>query len=175
MLGLRAFHFTQTCAQAAAWARFISNVKHQVPTAEDIYYDSTPIEAWELLSVLAAEGDHEAEFYLGHLSEEKSPANSVEALVWYKKAAASGLLEAKHWVASFTYHGCGTPQNIQDAVLHFRECAHAGLSSSQWKLGQHLLQFPESRTEAIHWLRLAAKQNHTGAIELLAEVESSNV
>jgi hypothetical protein len=27
MLGLRAFHFTQTCAQASAWARFISNVK----------------------------------------------------------------------------------------------------------------------------------------------------
>lgn len=137
--------------------------------AEDIYYDLAPEEARERLLELAGDGDHEAEFYLGHLADESSPRNPVEALVWYKKAAAGGLLEAKHWVASFTYHGMGTSQDVLAAVRLLRECAEAGLDSSQWKLGQHLLQFPENTTEALRWLTAAASQGHTGAIELLAE------
>lgn len=143
--------------------------------AEDIYYDQAPDEARKRLLELAEIGDHEAEFYLGHLADEASPKDSVEALAWYKKAAAGGLLEAKHWVASFTYHGMGTSQDVLAAVRLLRECAEEGVASSQWKLGQHLLQFLETRAEAIRWLTAAANQGHAGAAELLAEAEGRDV
>jgi TPR repeat protein len=144
-----------------------------VTTAEDIYHDLPPEEAMEQLQELARKGDHEAEFYLGHLADESSPRDPFGALLWYKKAADGGLLEAKHWIASFTYYGMGTHQDVAAAVRLLNECAAAGLDASQWKLGQHLLQFPESRIEALHWLRTAARQRHTAAIELLAEIGES--
>lgn len=143
--------------------------------SEDIYYDVDPEQAREQLLALAGRGDHEAEFYLGHLADESSPRDPGGALAWYRKAAAGGFLEARHWVASFTYHGMGTDQDLPAAVLLLRECAEAGLNASQWKLGQHLLQFPESRVEALHWLKLAAAQGHTGATELLAETGECDV
>jgi TPR repeat protein len=143
--------------------------------AEDIYYDADPEEAREQLLELAGGGDHEAEFYLGHLAEESSPSDAVEALAWYRKAAAGGLLEAKHWVASFLYHGIGTAQDLSAALALLRECAEAGLDASQWKLGQHLLQFRGSRAEALRWLNRAADQGHTGASELLAEAGECDV
>lgn len=143
--------------------------------AEDIYYDLDPAEARKQLLELVARGDHEAEFYLGHLADESTPRDPVEALTWYKKSAAGGLLEAKHWVASFTYHGMGTIQDVPTAVSLLRECADAGLDASQWKLGQHLLELPANRAEAIRWLTLAADQGHTGAKELLAQIGGSNV
>jgi len=139
-----------------------------VTSAKDLYYDLAPEEARERLLELARGGDHEAEFYLGHLADESSPREPIAALDWYRKAAAGGMLEAKHWVASFTYHGMGTGQDVLAAVRLLRECAEAGLDSSQWKLGQHLLQFPENRAEALNWLKAAASQGHTAAIELLA-------
>lgn len=138
--------------------------------AEEIFYDEEPAAAHRLLLELAAQGDHEAEFYLGHLAEEASPRDTVGALYWYRRAAEGGFLEAKHWVASFLYHGMGTEQDISTSVSLLRQCAEEGLDASQWKLGQHLLQFIESRAEGLHWLRLAASQGHTGAVELLIEV-----
>lgn len=142
-------------------------------TAEDIYYDLLPVEAMDQLQALARKGDHEAELYLGHLMDESSPRDPFGALFWYKKAAEGGLLEAKHWVASFTFHGMGTNQDVAAAVRLLHECAEAGLDAAQWKLGQHLLQFSESRIEALHWLRGAARQRHTAAIELLAAIGES--
>jgi len=136
---------------------------------EDIYYDLDAAEARERLLALALAGDHQAEFYLGHLADEESPRDQAGALDWYRKSAAGGFLEAKHWVASFMYHGMGTVQDVAGAVDLLRECAAAGLDSSCWKLGQHLLQFPESRDEAIRWLKLAATKGHGGAIDLLTE------
>lgn len=140
---------------------------------EDIYYELEPAEAREQLLAIASDGDHQAEFYLGHLADEESPRDQAGALEWYRKSAAGGFLEAKHWVASFMYHGMGTVQDVAGAVRLLRECAEAGLDSSCWKLGQHLLQYPESREDAIRWLRLAASKGHTGAIEMLAEAGAS--
>jgi TPR repeat protein len=137
-------------------------------SAEDIYHDESPEAARELLLKLAATGDHDAEFYLGHLADESSPQDQAAALQWYRKAAASGHLEAAHWAASFMYFGMGTEQDIEGALAIFRSCAESGLDASQWKLGQHLLSVPGLRNEALYWLRLAAAQGHTAALDILA-------
>jgi TPR repeat protein len=125
-------------------------------SAENIYNDVSPESANELLLQLAASGDHDAEFYLGHLADESSPRDLAAALQWYRKASANGHLEAEHWAASFMYLGMGTEQDIEGALEVFRSCAESGLDASQWKFGQHLLADPSMRNEALEWLRLAA-------------------
>ena len=149
-------------------ARTLGVTRMSSPSAEDIYHDESPEAARKLLLELASAGDHDAEFHLGHLADESSPRDQASALLWYRKAAASGHLEAAHWAASFMYFGMGTEQDIEGALAMFRSCAESGLDSSQWKLGQHLLAVPGKRNEALHWLRLAAAQGHTAAIDILA-------
>lgn len=138
--------------------------------AEDIYYDLSPEDAQERLVALAQQGDQAAEFYLGHLAEEKYPADFVEALSWYRKAAEGGYLDAVHWVASFMYHGMGTEQDLAGAMALFHSNAEAGHAASQWKLGQHLMQYPDRRAESIQWLSAASAQGHENAAELLREL-----
>lgn len=144
-------------------------------SAEDIYYEADPDVARVQLLELADRGNHEAEFYLGHLAEEASPSDAAGALTWYRREAEGGFIEARHRVASFLYHGMGTAQDLPAAVALLRECAELWLDASQWKLGQHLLQFPASRAEAVAWLKLAADQGHTGAAELLVEAGKFDV
>jgi TPR repeat protein len=137
-------------------------------SAEAIYDDETPEQAEALLLPRAVAGDAEAQFFLGHLADEKSPRRPDEALRWYRKAAAAGYSEATHWVASFLFHGTGTEQDIAGALELFREGAMRGVAASQWKLGEHLLQFEESRREGIAWLERSAARGNMAAQELLA-------
>ena len=137
--------------------------------AGTIYDQESPDRAEELLAPLAAAGSAEAQFYLGHLADEGSPRRPEVALAWYRLASAGGFSEAKHWVASFLYYGKGAPQDIPAALALFRECAMAGDPASQWKLGEHLCQFPDSRPEGTAFLHAAAAQGHPVAAELLSQ------
>jgi TPR repeat protein len=134
---------------------------------ESIYDDEEPSHAWEILAPVAEGGNAVAQFYLGHLCDEASPPNREAALEWYRKASDGGFLEGTHYLASFIYFGFGTAQDTEEALRLFRIAAEAGLDSSQWKLGQHLLGEPSRREEAIGWLTPAANQGHPAAIELL--------
>src|SRR5215207_793123 len=93
---------------------------------EAIYDEEPPERAKALLLPRAESGDAEAQFFLGHLAEEESPRRPEVALAWYRQAAASGFGQAKHWVASFLYHGMGTVQDVPAALALFRESASAG-------------------------------------------------
>ena len=137
---------------------------------ESAYEDQSPERAWAVLEPLAMAGDPLAQFYMGHLCDEKSPSLRPQALEWYRKASAGGHLEATHWLASFIYHGFGTTPDTDAALALFRHCAERGVDSSQWKLGQHLLSHPESSAEAEVWLKKAALQGHSGAIDLLKSI-----
>jgi uncharacterized protein len=138
-------------------------------TPEDIYYDETPERAKDLLAALAASGNVDAMFFLGHLAGESSPRDEVDALRWYTAAAEANHLEGAHWMASYLYHGFGATQDVPRALEVLEACAVRGLDISQWKLGQHYLATGERREDAVRWLRLAAKQGHTDAGRLLAE------
>jgi uncharacterized protein len=140
------------------------------PTIEDIYYDESPEHAKSLLEPLASAGDTDAQFHMGHLCDEEGPSHRPEAREWYRKASAGGHLEATHWLASFMYHGFGDPPDVDAALSLFRQCAEAGLDGSQWKLGQHLASEPKTLEEGIAWLRMAAAQGNSAAVELLAEL-----
>jgi TPR repeat protein len=137
-----------------------------------IYDDEPPEEAGRLLLPLAESGSAEAQFYPGHLADEESPRQPETALRWYRKAAAGGLLEAKHWVASFLYHGMGVAQDVPAAIALFREAAASEDAASQWKLGEHLLHSPTSRAEGILWLQRSAAQGHPAATGWLAKEQA---
>jgi TPR repeat protein len=134
-----------------------------------IYDDEASEEAWEQLLPLANAGNPVAQFYMGHLCDELSPRDQEQAYAWYRKSSDGDFLEGTHYLASFTYHGMGTPRDVETALELFRKSAEAGLDASQWKLGQHLLTSDEGRVEAIHWLKLAAAQGHPAALDLLRE------
>jgi TPR repeat protein len=135
----------------------------------DVYHDEAPETTRERLLPLANAGNPVAQFYMGHLCDELSPRDQEQAYAWYQKSSDGGFLEGTHYLASFTYHGMGTPRDIETALLLFRTSAEAGLDASQWKLGQHLLLSDEDREEAIRWLKLAAAQGHPAAADLLSE------
>jgi TPR repeat protein len=134
---------------------------------ETIYDDEEPNQARTLLLPEAESGNPVAQFYLGQLCAEEVPRNDVGAVSWYRKAAAGAFAPGVHYLASHTYFGLGTPQDIQEALKLFRSAAEAGLDASQWKLGQHPLTEPGMREEALKWLSLAAAQGHQAAMELL--------
>ena len=138
---------------------------------EDVYHDSELEAAREILMPLAEGGDPIAQFYVGHLCDEETPSNQAAALAWYKKSSDGGYLEGTHYLASFLYHGFGAPPDVDLACLLLERAANQGLDASQWKLGQHLLQSPSRRSEAVHWLSLAAEQGHPAAIELLEGID----
>ena len=135
----------------------------------DVYYDEPAEMARAKLLPLATAGDPVAQFYMGHLCDELSPSDQEQAYGWYCKSSDGGFLEGTHYLASFTYHGMGTPRDVARALVLFRKSAEAGLDASQWKLGQHLLSSIEGRDEAIRWLSRAAAQGHTAAADLLRE------
>jgi uncharacterized protein len=152
----------------------MSNVRRLAVTPEQIeaiYDDEDPARASELLAPVAEAGDAIAQFYMGHLCEEASPPNREAAIAWYRKASDGGYVEGTHYLASFTYFGFGTTQDIDEALRLFRVAAEAGLDASQWKLGQHLMNQPGGREEAIGWLNRAASQGHPASIDLLAEAQ----
>ncbi len=135
----------------------------------DIYYDDPPDVAWAKILPLATTGDSAAQFYMGQLCDEQTPPDQVEAVAWYQKSSDNGFPEGTHHLASFTYHGMGTHRNVEKAIALFRISAEAGLDASQWKLGQHFLSIAGRQEEAINWLRRAAAQGHSAAIDLLSE------
>jgi TPR repeat protein len=111
---------------------------------EDIYYDKEPETAYRLLLPDAEAGNAKAQFYVGQLCEELFPEGPMRSVEWYQRASDG-------WLAIST-SGWGSTG-----------------TSSQWKLGQHLLAEAVSKNEAIEWLRLAAAQGHTAAAQLLNE------
>lgn len=144
-------------------------------TAELIYDEEAPAKAKELLSQMAAAGDAEAMFYLGHLADEENPRDAVAAFEWYDRAAKRGHLEAAHWKASHLYYGIGTEQDLPAALQLFEACAKQGHDASQWKLGQHFLSVPGETARAKSWLARAAAQGHSDAQRLLSEAGGSDV
>ena len=136
---------------------------------ENVYDTEEPTTARSILLPFAEAGDPVAQFYMGHLCDEDEPSDKEAALGWYRKSSEGGFLDGTHFLASFTYYGFGTAQDIDEALRLFRSAAEAGLADSQWKLGQHLLSVSPSRDEAISWLKRAASQGHPAAIELLQE------
>jgi hypothetical protein len=146
----------------------VNSVAAMTPEEIQRSYEDEPANiARTRIQPLAEAGDPVAQFYMGQLCDEAR--DQVAALAWYRKASQNGLLDAMHYVASFTYHGFGIAQDVESALRLFRKAAEAGQVDSQWRLGSHLVQEASTRDEGLRWLRLALSQGHIAAMEALAK------
>ena len=101
--------------------------------------------AYRLWLPIADEGDPDAQFYLGYMSEygQGAPRNSMEAIKWYRKAA-----DQEHAVAQFSLgmmyaNGEGVPASDTEAAQWYRLAADQGLAGAQ--LAPYMLKAGEFR------------------------------
>jgi uncharacterized protein len=119
--------------------------------------------AYRLWRPIADEGDPDAQFYLGFMSEygQGGPQNSMEAVKWYRKAA-----DQQHAVAQFSLgvmyaNGEGVPRSDTEAAQWYRLAADQGLGSAQFDLGTLYARgrgVPEDHVLAYMWLDLVASE-----------------
>ena len=109
----------------------------------------------------AEEGDAEAQYDLAfQYSEEK---NYKEAFKWAARAAKSGNLQAKTFMAICYEDGLGTKQNITKAFILHLECAQKGETFSQYCVAEFYSEGKHTRgkanpIKAFEWYRKAADQ-----------------
>ncbi len=87
------------------------------------------------------------------------PQDYVEAMKWYRLAAAQGHADAQHNLALMYDRGEGVPQDYAEAVKWYRRAAVQGLADAQTNLG---FMYQSSRgvtrdyVQAHMWYNLAA-------------------
>lgn len=102
-------------AQAVAWWRKAAEPRGQ--TWEDSSGEKSP-----------GRGDASAQFYLGWAYDngEGVPKDDVQAVAWYRKAAAQGYADAQNALGVSYDHGEGVPRDVLRAYMWFNLAAAQG-------------------------------------------------
>jgi TPR repeat protein len=121
----------------------------------------------------AQAGDDWAEFTVGEQYEHGQgvPKDYVQAVTWYRKAAAQGNRFAQHELGSLYADGQGVPQDDAQAVVWFRKAAEQGFWPAQYSLAMFYQLgrgAPQDWALAAVWYRKAAEQGNAEAQTALA-------
>jgi len=125
------------------------------------------------LRAKAETGDAHAQCELGtvfSLGRYGAATNYVEAIKWFRQAAAQNHADAQYHLGFCYDTGQGVVPDIAEAVKWYRQAAeqhHAGAQynlGSCYALGEGVAQ---NAVEAVKWCRQAAEQNHTDAQDRL--------
>lgn len=117
-------------------------------------------------------GSDEAAYHLGQVFEDDryQHRDREKALYWYRHAVARGNLEAQYRITELS-------EPTQDAAEQHRlqlliQNADQGHSGSQYQLAQYYLAegITQDLSLGIHYLFLAAQQDHLEAIQLIAQL-----
>jgi len=138
----------------------------------------TPILAGEQLADLTAKatkGDAAAQFELGrrYSTGQGVAKDDLQALAWFKKAAAQGHTKAEVSLGSAYAHGFGVPQDWAESIRWYRLAASKGDTTAQHNLGldyAHGHGVPRDPGQAAKWFRKAALQGHARAQFNLGEL-----
>lgn len=133
------------------------------------------------LRAFRAEADHGhalAQSNIGYLYERGLGVSQsyVEAMAWYRKAAAQKLPQAQFNIGTLYFYGHGVERNPREAVGWFRQAASQGLAEAQYMMG---LAYYEGQgvmvdaASALEWLRKSATQGHAAAQMMAAQVHLS--
>ncbi len=119
------------------------------------------------------ENDATSQYYLAKslAAGKGTPICYEEAFDWFRIAAENGFVKAKHRLALMLFQGIGVPEDRSLAAAYLREAAEGGYPVAEFAWGKFLLGSPksENRQEAIRWIRQAAEQDHSPAVEFLKE------
>jgi serine/threonine-protein kinase len=100
-------------------------------------------------------------------------ANPVEAVSWYRRAAASNDAEAEFLLSEMLDVGRGTAQNAAESIVHLRLAASGGWLRAQQVLAYRLENgtgVRKSEAEAAAWYRRAAERGDAISQQKLAEM-----
>lgn len=139
-------------------------------------------QAVQLLTPIANGGNSMAQYRLGmlHYMGQGVPEDEVQAIFWWKKAAAQGYSEAMFQLGSAYLFGSQAAKTVPDpdreAATWYFQAASAGHAEAQYHLGLLFLAgkgVVDSKAEATRWLKKAAGQGHAEAKKALAAVENT--
>jgi TPR repeat protein len=127
--------------------------------------------ARQVLSALAAKGNHEAEFRLGLLYEQGTAKHAPDiklALPWYQKAAAGGLIKATARLGHLYLRGVGVTQDFKRARSLLVRAADAGNAAAQFDLArmwEHGWGGEKHLPMAYAWFEYSARQGYELAVK----------
>ena len=139
---------------------------------DDAYGRGDYATALEVYRSLAEQGNANAEYYLGVMSEfghgvEKDSAATV---TWYRKAAEGGSVLAQLKLGLIHDEGLGgVPQDRIEAIRWYRMAAEQGLiAEAMRKIGWIYHRgngVPQDHTQAFFWFSLAAREEQRASSE----------
>lgn len=86
------------------------------------------------------------------------PKNRVEALQWYRRAAAAGSKEAEYYIGFILYG----ERNVDAAMPYFQRAADAGIPEALFLYGRILLQKNDSR--GVDYVSRAAESDRAATV-----------
>ncbi|WP_180181407.1 tetratricopeptide repeat protein [Acinetobacter sp. YH01021] len=121
-------------------------------------------------------GSDEAAYHLGQIHEGDAyqQADPEKALYWYRHAVSRGNLDAQYRITELSSTE-GQPQNEMTAekqrLALFIQNAGQGHANSQYQLAQYYLadSTTQDLVQGIHYLFLAAQQDHLAANQQIAD------
>jgi TPR repeat protein len=106
-------------------------------------------------------GDAQAQYDLGvrYTKGKGVDEDAVEAVKWYRAAAAQDFALAKYSLGEAYEYGAGVPQDQIEAVAWYRKAANEGTPEAQLRLGAAYKEgrgVPRDNIQAHKWANLAA-------------------
>jgi uncharacterized protein len=144
----------------------------------DFYHKQQFNQALKYFRQAAKRGDSQAILQIGLMYDfgKGVTQNYPEALRWYVRAADKGEPRAMYLVGHMYEFGEGVPVDTDLAIHWYLKSANKGHVSAQFELGKLLTIRNNTDTqqylEGVDWLKLAAKQCHSQAVELLQNLSS---
>ncbi len=124
----------------------------------------------------ALAGVGEANFLMGTAYAEglAKPVDPVEAVIWYRRAAARDITLALHNLGNVYAAGIGVPQSDAEAVRWWRLAAENGDAIPQFRLAQMYETgrgVAQNLDEALYWYRESARRGNASAAVALDRLE----
>jgi TPR repeat protein len=134
-------------------------------------------DGYHILAFLAAEGNSDAQFYMGDFCE--SVLNHPEqAATWYQCAADQGHPQAQRNYANFLMIGKGLKANPKLAVTYYKKAAVTGIPEAQFVMGEFYRgghNVTKDIEAALNWYKKAAGQGYKPAEERIRQLWPNGV
>lgn len=170
LLAAFAFGTTRFPSRAVATAALLEDHAPTIRDAQAAISSGDIKHGREILLALAKKGNAEAEYQLGLAHEIGSPTGAPEirqAVTWYEKAAAHGVMHAKARLGHIYLKGVGVTQDFAKARGLLQEAAEAGNARAQFDLARMWERGwggPKNLPMAYAWFELGAQQDYRPAV-----------
>lgn len=139
----------------------------------DQYVDQTQRKRFEELSLLAEQGDADAQNELAsmYLEGTGTTCDSTKALAWYKRSAEQGHVDALYNIGCMFEYANGVNEDLSEAFIWYLKAAELGHDIAQVNVAEMLGSgrgVKENWLTALAWYEKAADEGNAWAQDYLA-------